>query len=96
MPPSCSIIIIILFYIISLGNKKAVFNLKHVNGVADIGGPTIQLGSELRYLPACFICYSKQLAKAGNSVCGIDSKTFLKLAEQSSMKVNYKNDQTDE
>ena len=49
------------------GNKKAVFNLKHINGTADMGGPSVQLGAEEKYYPCCFICYSKQLTKAGYS-----------------------------
>ena len=55
-----------------VGNKKAVFNLKHVNGVADIGGPSVQLGAEEKYYPTCFLCYTKQLAKSGHSFCDID------------------------
>lgn len=49
-------------------NKKAVMNLKHVNGVANIAGPSIQLGAEEAYYPACFPCYSKQLEDAGEEV----------------------------
>ena len=45
-------------------NRKAVFNLKHVNGIADVFGPAVQLGAEEKYFPACVSCYSDQLAKA--------------------------------
>jgi thymidine kinase len=45
-------------------NKKAVMNLKHVNGVADTEGPAVQLGAEERYYPACFPCYRKSLNDA--------------------------------
>lgn len=45
-------------------NKKAVFNLKHVNGVADCTGPAVQLGAEERYFPTCFGCYRASLLKA--------------------------------
>jgi thymidine kinase len=38
-------------------NKKAVLNLKHVNGVADTQGPAVQLGAEELYFPCCFACY---------------------------------------
>ena len=31
-------------------NKKAVFNLKHVNGLADCTGPAVQLGAEEKYV----------------------------------------------
>ncbi len=42
-------------------NRKAVFNLKHLNGVATVEGPTIEMGAEEKYFPACSVCYSKQL-----------------------------------
>jgi thymidine kinase len=44
-------------------NKKAVFSLKHVNGVADCTGPSVQLGAEERYFPTCHICYKAELNK---------------------------------
>lgn len=44
-------------------NRKAIFNLKHVNGKADFTGPTIQLGAEEKYFPTCSGCYRK--AKLG-------------------------------
>lgn len=36
-------------------------NLKHVNGVATVDGPTIQVGAEETYLPACYHCYQAHL-----------------------------------
>ena len=45
-------------------NRKSVLNLKHVNGVATVDGPSIQLGAEELYFPACYMCYKKQLKKA--------------------------------
>lgn len=42
-------------------NSKAVYNLKHVNGVATTDGPSIDLGAEEKYFPACASCYAKQL-----------------------------------
>ena len=47
-----------------LCNKKAVFNLKHVNGVADCTGPAVQLGAEEKYFPTCFNCYRSSLMLA--------------------------------
>jgi len=47
--------------------KKAVLNLKHVNGVADTSGPTVQLGAEERYYPTCFGCYRKSCLEAKQS-----------------------------
>lgn len=46
-------------------NKKAIMNLKHVNGRATIDGPSIQLGTEETYYPACFRCYTSHLHEAG-------------------------------
>ncbi len=48
-------------------NKKSVMNLKHVNGVATIEGPSIQLGAEELYYPACYKCYKEQVIKAINN-----------------------------
>lgn len=42
-------------------NKKAVFNLKFLNGKATLAGPTIDLGSEEKYQPACAGCYEAHL-----------------------------------
>jgi thymidine kinase len=46
-------------------NRKSIMNLKHVNGVAVKEGPSIELGAEEKYFPACFRCYEQQLNKAG-------------------------------
>ncbi|MCB0486634.1 MAG: thymidine kinase [Flavobacteriaceae bacterium] len=43
-------------------NRKAVMNLKHVNGNAVSDGPSIELGAEEKYFPACYSCYREQLA----------------------------------
>ncbi|MBI5346197.1 MAG: thymidine kinase [Chlamydiae bacterium] len=42
-------------------NKKSVMNLKHVDGVATIDGPSIQLGCEELFYPSCYGCYRKQI-----------------------------------
>lgn len=42
-------------------NKKAIFNLKLVDGLPTLTGPTIELGTEEKYLPACSSCYRQQL-----------------------------------
>lgn len=44
--------------------KKAIFNLKFVNGVATREGPSVDLGAEEKYAPACAACYAKQHAAA--------------------------------
>jgi len=46
-------------------NKKAVFNLKHVDGKADVMGPVVQLGAEEKYFPTCHVCYRNALLEVG-------------------------------
>jgi thymidine kinase len=45
-------------------NRKAVFNLKLADGTPTLAGPTIDLGAEEKYLPACASCYEEQLRGA--------------------------------
>jgi thymidine kinase len=45
----------------SFCNKKAIFNLKHLNGKASFEGPTIDLGAEEKYYPVCHFHYEKEL-----------------------------------
>lgn len=45
-------------------NKKSVMNLKHVDGLATVEGPSVQLGAEELYFPVCFTCYKKQIEDA--------------------------------
>ena len=42
-------------------NRKAIYNIKLVDGRPTLTGPTIELGAEEKYLPACSVCYSKCL-----------------------------------
>lgn len=48
-------------------NRKAVFNLKHLNGAATVEGPSIDLGAEEKYFPACACCYNEQLERSGQA-----------------------------
>ena len=41
-------------------NRKAIMNLKHVDGKATLAGPSIDLGADEKYFPACFQCYREQ------------------------------------
>lgn len=52
-------------------NKKSILNLKHVNGVATVDGPSIQLGAEEMYYPTCYKCYASQVdkGKKAKEVC---------------------------
>ncbi|KAM0683828.1 hypothetical protein MDAP_000561 [Mitosporidium daphniae] len=43
------------------GHCKATLSLKHVDGVASLEGPAIQLGCEETYHPACFKCYKEKI-----------------------------------
>ncbi len=56
-------------------NRKAIMNLKHSNGVATIEGPSVDLGAEEKYFPACYNCYNEQL-KIANSPCLPTSEQF--------------------
>jgi thymidine kinase len=42
-------------------NRKAIFNLKLYDGKPTLTGPTIELGSEEKYLPTCAHCYQSNL-----------------------------------
>jgi thymidine kinase len=44
-------------------NRKSIVNLKHVNGVATNEGPTVDLGAEEKYFPACYRCYRAEIDK---------------------------------
>jgi len=51
-------------------NRKAIFNLKLADGAPTLAGPTIDLGTEEKYLPTCSTCYAAKLAEAGWRVDG--------------------------
>lgn len=40
--------------------RKAVFNLKLLDGKATLAGPSVELGCEEKYLPVCAACYDAQ------------------------------------
>lgn len=42
--------------------RKAVFNLKLLAGKPTLAGPSVELGCEEKYLPACADCYADQHA----------------------------------
>jgi len=48
-------------------NKKAIVNIKHVDGRACLNGQIVELGAEERYTPACFGCYLDQHAVSGSA-----------------------------
>lgn len=43
-------------------NRKAIFNIKFVDGYASQLGPQVELGAEEKYLPACSCCYYEQIS----------------------------------
>ena len=47
-------------------NRKAVFNLKLINGQPSLSGPVVDLGSEEKYLPTCAKCYGSKLPQVWN------------------------------
>lgn len=48
--------------------RKAVFNLKLLNGVPVLFGPSVELGCEDKYLPTCARCFNEQHKLCGNTV----------------------------
>jgi thymidine kinase len=50
-------------------NRKSIANLKHVNGIAALDGPTVQLGAEEKYYPVCYKCYADQIEAAAAYSC---------------------------
>jgi thymidine kinase len=57
-------------------DRKSIMNLKHVNGSAVSEGPSVELGAEEKYFPACYKCYRLEIDKA----------KVLNLSRQGSMK----------
>lgn len=51
----------------SFCDRKAVMNLKHLDGVATVAGPQVDLGAEEKYFPACYACYKDQLSEASRN-----------------------------
>lgn len=47
----------------SFCNRKAIFNLKLMDGQATLDGPVIELGKEEKYIPTCPNCYEDALVK---------------------------------
>lgn len=55
-------------------NRKSILNLKHVNGIATDEGPSVELGAEEKYFPACYKCYTRELEKGlAQKLLGIGS-----------------------
>jgi thymidine kinase len=52
-------------------NRKSILNLKHVNGIATNEGPSVELGAEEKYVPACYRCYRSQIEQ---SVSTLDTR----------------------
>jgi thymidine kinase len=42
-------------------NRKAIFNMKLVEGRPTLAGPKVELGTEEKYLPTCALCYRTKL-----------------------------------
>lgn len=42
-------------------NRKAIFNMKLVEGRPSLAGPKVELGTEEKYLPTCALCYRGKL-----------------------------------
>jgi thymidine kinase len=46
--------------------KKAVMNIRHVDGKPTLTGAQVELGAEEKYFPACAPCFYAQHQRAGN------------------------------
>lgn len=42
-------------------NRKAILNIRFINGVPTLEGAQIEIGAEERYSPACYACYAARL-----------------------------------
>lgn len=63
-------------------NRKAVFNLRHdANNEAIIDGPTVLLGSEEFYSPACYHCYHERMEKARQKAAAVQTAEVLANSE---------------
>ncbi len=51
-------------------NRKAILNLKLIDGRPTLEGPTVDLGAEEKYVPACWGCYSERTAGPGERRLG--------------------------
>ncbi|MBS0620627.1 MAG: thymidine kinase [Verrucomicrobia bacterium] len=45
-------------------NRKSIMNIRHVNGVPTLDGPSVLLGAEEAYFPVCYPCYQSELKAA--------------------------------
>lgn len=54
----------------SFCNHKAIFNLKLMDGKPTLAGPTIELGKEEKYIPACSHCYEDAVKSGEISIPG--------------------------
>ncbi len=52
----------------SFCNRKAIFNLKMIDGVPTLDGPKIELGAEEKYLPSCSSCYYEKVEECKSKV----------------------------
>lgn len=50
-------------------HRKSIFNLKHVGGEPCLDGPSVQLGAEEKYYPACYRCYTEAIKRHSKSCC---------------------------
>ena len=48
--------------------RKAVFNLKHRDGIPTVDGPTIDLGAEEKYVPVCDVCYHAEIERGREEI----------------------------
>lgn len=55
-------------------NRKAIMNLRYIDGTPALEGPVVSIGAEEKYQPTCYSCYRKQIKKALETTTACCSK----------------------
>ncbi|MFW7380453.1 MAG: thymidine kinase [Oligoflexus sp.] len=76
-------------------NRKAVFNLKFSNGQPTMDGPTVDLGADEKYLPACSICYFEQIEHHRHNPLIFSQDSDLKLGAEAPLPDSLQGDNSD-
>jgi len=56
----------------SFCNRRAILNLKSVDGVPTLAGPSVCLGCEEMYVPSCYKCFVDKIEKASGKTINFD------------------------
>ncbi|RYZ81726.1 MAG: hypothetical protein EOP04_23440, partial [Proteobacteria bacterium] len=64
----------------SFCNRKAIFNLKLMDGQPTLDGPVIELGKEEKYIPTCPNCYDEALNRSRSATQAFSSLVSLEYS----------------